>query len=225
MYPSSLADRFRGREQTLTRCGPRARRAHARRRGGLGTARSGRRVGSARSGRSGSAGPRAERRRGPRPAARAPRRVVPNPVRYAPIPRTATNRGRSGASRRSSSTAPSRISSALELVGGRGRPGDEVRHAEVPPEQRRVLERGEEPVGEPGAVERLPEPVARPREVMPDRARPQPGVDPDEHDVEVRAEDVGDRPAARGLEFRLRGVHRVSQPRGRSGHHERDVVI
>ena len=39
----------------------------------------------------------------------------------------------------------------------------------------------------PGTVERLPEPVARPREVVPDGARPQPRVDPDEDDVEVRA--------------------------------------
>ncbi len=30
-----------------------------------------------------------------------------------------------------------------ELVGGRGRPSDEVRQAEVPFEQRRVLERGQ----------------------------------------------------------------------------------
>ena len=38
-----------------------------------------------------------------------------------------------------------------------------------------------------------------PREVMPDGARPQPGVDPDEDDVEVGPEDVGDRPAACGF--------------------------
>ena len=63
-----------------------------------------------------------------------------------------------------------------------------------------------------------------PREVVPDGARPQPGVDPDEDDVEVRTEDVGDRPAARGFEVFLRRAHGIGRAGGRRGHSDRDVV-
>jgi hypothetical protein len=112
-----------------------------------------------------------------------------------------------------------------QLVRPRRRSGDEVRHAEFPIEQRGVLEGRQEAVGESGRVQRLPEPVARPSEVMPDGARPEPRVDAHEDDVEVRPEHVGDRSAARGLEVGLRGVQALSQSRVRSGHHERDVVI
>ena len=112
-----------------------------------------------------------------------------------------------------------------ELVGCSGGPGDEVRHAEAPLGERGVLVRREQAIREPGAVERLPEAVARPREVVPDGARPQPRVDAHEDDVEVRPEHVGDRSTARGLEVGFRGVHALSQPCGRSGHHERHVVI
>ena len=67
----------------------------------------------------------------------------------------------------------------------------------------------------PEAVERLPEAVPGPCEVMPDGARPQPGVDPDEDDVEVRPEDVGDRPVARGFQVFLRRAHGIGRAGGR----------
>ena len=91
------------------------------------------------------------------------------------------------------------LSTAVKSQHGGGRSGHQIRHAEVPLEERRVLLGREQPIGEPGSVQRLPEAVTRPGEVVPDRARPQARVDPDEDHVEVRPEHVGDRPPARCL--------------------------
>jgi hypothetical protein len=57
-------------------------------------------------------------------------------------------------------------------------------------------------------VERRPEAVARPGEVVPDGARPQAGVDPDEDDGEIAREDVGDRSTVSALQLCFRRTPR-----------------
>ena len=63
--------------------------------------------------------------------------------------------------------------------------------------------------GETGGVQRGPEAVARPGEVMPDRPRVQPRVDAAEQDAQVRPNHVRDLPAVRPgdlLAGRLPGI-------------------
>jgi hypothetical protein len=81
----------------------------------------------------------------------------------------------------------------VELGGGAGRAVDEVGDAEAVAEQLGVLVRGEPARGEPGEVQRRPEPVARPGEVVPARGGDQTRVDPDEEDAQAGADDVPQR--------------------------------
>jgi hypothetical protein len=62
-----------------------------------------------------------------------------------------------------------------------------------------LLVGGEQPRGQPAQVERLPEAVPGPGEVVPDRRRPQPGVDAAEQHPHARAEHVGHEPALGAL--------------------------
>src|SRR2546427_2489726 len=99
-----------------------------------------------------------------------------------------------------------RAASGPELVRGQlrrrgGRPVDQVRDAEAYGRQILIVERRPLALGEARAVERLPEAVARPGEVVPDRPRVQPRIDAHEHHVELISEHVGDRAAASGVEL------------------------
>src|SRR5438874_711130 len=67
-----------------------------------------------------------------------------------------------------------------ELVGAGRRAIHEVRHADPAPEELDSFVRREETIREPGLVQGTPEPIARPREVQADRARPTARIDADE---------------------------------------------
>jgi hypothetical protein len=69
-----------------------------------------------------------------------------------------------------------------ELGCGAGRPRGDVRDAETELRQRDVLLGRVQARREAGRVQRRPEPVPRPGEVVPDLRRSEPGVDPDEED-------------------------------------------
>ena len=69
--------------------------------------------------------------------------------------------------------------------------------------------------GEPAAVQRRPEPVARSGEVVPGRRRVEARVDAAEEHRQVRREDVGNRPAGRRRQFRGGGSRRHDQAGGR----------
>lgn len=81
------------------------------------------------------------------------------------------------------------ISPQLLRAGGRARA--EVRYAQAARDELALLERREEPVGEARLVQRLPEPVAGPREVMADRPGIEARVDPAEQHAQPGPDDVG----------------------------------
>src|SRR5207248_2547627 len=78
---------------------------------------------------------------------------------------------------------------------------DEARDADPDGHEIKVVERRPLSLREPGPVERLPEAVARPGEVVPDGPRVQSRVDPHEHHAEAISQKVGDRAAASGVEL------------------------
>jgi hypothetical protein len=84
-----------------------------------------------------------------------------------------------------------------ELGGGTGRAVDEVRHADAVGEQLLVLVGAQPPRGEPRGVQRRPEPVARPGEVVARLGGPQRRVDADEEDPEPGDYDVAEGLGAR----------------------------
>src|SRR5437867_2674560 len=76
-------------------------------------------------------------------------------------------------------------------------PRHQIGDAEPGLQQLALLERRELPAREERAVERLPEPVAGPSEVMADGARVEARVDAAEEHLQPRPDDVRDRPAGR----------------------------
>jgi len=116
-------------------------------------------------------------------------------------------------------------------VGGRAR--DEVRDPAADIEQPPLVPRREHVIGEARAVQRAPEAVARPREVVARRARVQAGVDAAEEHLQPRRDEVGDGASVRGGELGLRGARagRAARstrrnacprgPRSRRSHRER----
>ena len=115
------------------------------------------------------------------------------PVRQAVTPRTASTRGRYSA------TSSARRGGALaqllggELRGRAGRPGHDVGDAEPVGQQLAVLVRREQPRGEPGQVDRRPEAVAGPGEVVAALGRQQRRVDPAEQHATSRRDHVRQR--------------------------------
>ena len=106
------------------------------------------------------------------------------------------------------------LSPASQLVGGqfRRRHGgsiDEVGDPAADFEQFLLLPWFEEPWRESGGVERRPEAIARPCEVMAGSPGVQAGVDAAEEHIEIRRDDITDRPPGGRLELRPGGPRRI----------------
>jgi len=79
----------------------------------------------------------------------------------------------------------------LEFRGSRRSPCDEVGDPTATGQQLELIRGRKQPRREAGGVERRPETVARPREVLPLRGRHQAGVDADKEHIEIRTDDIG----------------------------------
>src|SRR3954447_22703979 len=91
---------------------------------------------------------------------------------------------------------------AAQLVGPRRRPRGDVGDPETQPQQLVLLGGQQLPWREPGAVQRRPEPVAGPGEVVPGQGRDQTGVDAGEEHPQSGRDHVRDGPGPGRLEVR-----------------------
>jgi hypothetical protein len=78
-----------------------------------------------------------------------------------------------------------------QLGGARGGPLDQVGDPQPEGQQLGLLVGGELPWGQPAQVQRLPEPVPGPGEVVPDRRRPQPRINAAEQHLQTVHERIG----------------------------------
>ncbi len=107
-----------------------------------------------------------------------------------------------------------------QLVGGRGRGIGDVGNAVSVFEKASILRRVQPPVGEAGGMQRRPEAVAGPREVVADRGGLQTRVDADEENFQTPGDDVGNATASRGRDLGGRRLlygtagHPIDLPRG-----------